>query len=188
MVFFVDITRVRGFVLLLSSPTLVELGAPGIFEAIKSKRISAWRYIPGVDLSAGWEPHLFEQISQGISLSYSELESHQEAVRARELLQESEIIDHLGLVTFSGDGLELLKRLKPICQRLDTEALLRRTTSHKKPDMSTRWVEKFRRVVFGIEDGGWGLIALYVPREKEDISIRRGSGVPFIFTEISPVL
>jgi len=166
----------------------VELGVPGIFEAIGSNRICAWRLIPGAQSFEGWEMHYLEQISQGISLSYSELESKQESGRARELLREANIINDLGVATFNGDGRELIQCLKPICQRLDTEALLRRTTSDKKPDFIARCFAKFRRFVFGIENEGWGLIALYVPREKEGIRIRTGSDVPFIFTEIHPVL
>jgi hypothetical protein len=187
-VYFVDITRVRGFVLLLSSPTLVELGVPGIFEAIGSNRICAWRLIPGAQSSEAWEVHYMEQISQGISLSYSELESKEEASRARELLREANIINEMGVSTFNGDGRELIQCLRPICKRLDTEAILRRTISNKKPGFIDRCFEKFRRFVFGIENEGWGLVALYVPQEKEGIRIRTGSDVPFIFTEIHPVI
>lgn len=165
MVYFVDITRVRGFVLLLSSPTLVELGVPGIFEVIGSNRICAWRLIPGSQSSETWEVHYMEQISQGISLSYSELESKQEAIRARELLRQADIINDLGLATFNGDERELIQCLKPICQRLDTEALLRRTASDKKPGFIDRCFERFRRFVFGIENEGWDLL-LFMFQEK----------------------
>jgi hypothetical protein len=186
--YFVDITKVRGFVLLLSSPTLVELGVAGIFEAIGTNRICAWRHIPSLKSAEVWEVHYLEQISHGISLSYSELESPQEAIRARELLREAGIIDDIGISTFSGDGRELVKCLKPICQRLDAEALLRRATSNSKPNLITSCFQKFRRFVFGIENEGWGLIVLYVPQDKQGIKIRPGSDVPFIFTETHPVL
>jgi len=188
MVYFIDITKVRGFVLLLSSSSLVELGVPNIFQTVGSNRIGAWRLVSNGESLNSWEVHYIEQTSQGVSVSFGELNSDLEAAQSRKLLQDAGLIDDVGHPMFSGTGGELIELLKPICQKLDAEATLRRLSSNNNPNGLSKLFERFQRFIFGIENEGWGLVVLYIPREKQGIKIRKGSDIPYIFTESRPVL
>jgi hypothetical protein len=170
--FFIDIPRMRGFIVVPSSASLVELGVPNLASVLSRGRVAAWR-----SKQDTWVEHRLEETSQGVQLTFGELRSPQELSRAHRALQHAGIIDEELRSTFEGSTGELLQSLKPVQQKLDLDAAV--------SEEPLSCFGKFRNKLFAIECENWETVLLFIPeRLRPRVRFRPQPLIlPFMFTE-----
>lgn len=170
--FFIDIPRLRGFLVLPSSPSLIELAVPNIASALSRSKVAAWRSQDG-----SWIEHRLEETSQGVQLTYGELRSQEELDRSRLALQGAGIISEDLKNIFNGGAGELVQALRPVQQKLDLDAAFN--------EKRLSCFDRFRNQVFGIESGNWETVLLFIPeRLRSRVRFRpQPLDLPYMFTE-----